>query len=667
MTVSSFSNVMSALQTNNLFKQGHEIVGDQQDATTVHRSPTHKTGPFGTAPNQTLVKAGAEFIARSIDSELGASGAGERVLSKLGLSEKVTIGDLQKISAEVMTHKLSVGLGATSHDQSFDSVFGDLAGGGDRTSGRHGNHSVCFSIMADDTTRLYEHHVDKGDRAHKTFKFAGFDVNTVGSGMKKQMGLDYVTRALDNSLDTSGIPPERLERAGVKSGAEILDGLGIEGRIKMKDLPRVKAELETQQAALQDIRDQMSAERKADVTVRQMEAQRAQPQPAATTLAAFSDGSIHVGEDSRVKVSSDGSGGVVLVRNQSDRDVALKLEHPFLLRNADFVSSLVGAFESNGVDLPVGVPHQEVVQLAADTGEGKTLHDKFGQLRTDPASDGRTVDKAEAYQRNLEDFGLVGKLEMLDGEEAPKYPIEVKAELLKSDFFGKELGKAAVASALLGLRDHVSLPGLGENTNMENVFIGPDGRVSLIDLDPKWEMQTDPETGRPKTETSATFGEIPTAVRGHTDRALTDGIGDLVRFLERAVGDDVTADALLSDELAGARSSGVDHDHPLSRILNTSLVESKTAGLVGPGEGARLDELLSDDDRKAYVAKMMEGAIEGLAFLRENADALATAYKGVPDAALSDPDKTFGDLEALIGGKLQTIQDDFAAKYGGYL
>lgn len=668
MPIDSFSQVASNLKSSNPFLQGQEILGDKRkNATNVHRTETHKTGPFGKDPDQRKVRSGAAYIAKSIDKELNTEGAGKRILSKLGLGSKVTIGDLKDIKKEVQRQKAAIELGATSHSEKFENLVKNL-GGDQNLSSKRGNHSVCYSVMKDGSKNLYEHGRDTSSRDHKTYKFGGVSYNLMSSGTKKHMGLEYIARSLDNSMDKSRLSEKELADGGIKSGRQILNDLGISGRVKMRDLPRIKRALEEQQGKLDTLQktafaktvENQKKEGEAAVKVQKMGLSQTQTETRVSQKE-FADGKIHVNENSKLKISAEGAGGVIFVNNEGTKEpsVVLKIELPYNLAVADHVTKISNSIENEGVSSPMRLPNHEVIKLDKQSEEFKALASHLEGLINDNNSDPRTKEKATLYLEHLNKTGLVSKYETMTGKQIPDYSTEEKAELVKSDFFPKELGKASTMSAILGLIDHAGLNGMG-NSNLTNLFLDKNGKISFIDLDTK---ATELPEGETRGTNSIFSGHDGTDYKyGYSDGQVEKSIGDVMTFLEKAVNGNP------KDVLAWESSGFGSTDHPLREFIVLVLKPGPEGSLFDHHtEKERANELISEEDKLKFTARTILGVIEGLEFLAANAEKIGQAYAEMPNSNIENPKELFSELKKQIGEKIDTLKSQFQSNYAQYL
>ena len=168
---------------------------------------------------------GADLVARAIENELrplmgnSANGVGTKVLSKLGLSNRVTVGDLSNIRKYMAVHFLNDQWKAESHSETLSNLEtrfpANLASK---------NRTLRFTKLKNETTELYQNIAG-------TRKDHGPDSTPA---IRKAMGATYVAKAIDNELGV-----------GIKGqGEKLLAKLGLSNAVTVGDLAAIRAEVD---------------------------------------------------------------------------------------------------------------------------------------------------------------------------------------------------------------------------------------------------------------------------------------------------------------------------------------------------------------------------------------------------------------------------------------
>ena len=649
-TFSSIKSQYANVSSNE--KQLNLVVDDK--STNLHKATTRKTHSTP-GPDPQTVKKGADVIAKSIDKELGTQGFGKAILSKLGFTEGVTINNLKAIAKEVESHRRSAIFGATTHNQSFEDVLSKHSNG-------DSDHTLRFSII-DDLKRdgeLYEHTVDRGSRDHAKFSFLGMKFNVFPSSARKQMGVDYIARSINNSLDTSGLTKDQIKELGIKTGPEILKDLGITGSVKIRDLDSIENVLTEQKGKINELKANILAETQAKDKIGLMMDQRKLPEMHDDS---FLDHKLHVDVGSKIKISEDGSGGVTFVKNESGQSSVLKIEHPMNMMKTKHTSDLVERMRSESISLPIGVPQQEVISVKKESLEFKTLDQKFEDLKTESDPSTRAFKKSKSYQQDLQN-GVVVKSEWLDGKTLSDYKVEEKVELFKTKQMPNDLGMASIIGAGMGLSDHMGLNGLGYS-NMDNLFLTSDGHLKFIDMDSSMVLPPPHLEQKPQDPLFRDLDNVIETKYGFSDQAMKNSIGDVMTFLEKITDSNVDFEQTLQDEINQTVSTP---DHPLQQIISSAITPAGASALFKNEDTDRVNDLLTDDDKKAFVARLIGGVIDGLQWMSDNAEKLGDVHDSMkPNIVMENPKQTFSDLKSTIDDKLETIQRNFNQQFDTYL
>ncbi|MEM8596721.1 MAG: hypothetical protein AAGF76_09665 [Pseudomonadota bacterium] len=656
--VGSFSNVQAQYTNPSSSDKKFNLVGDD-NATNLHKASTRKTNSQP-GPDEAKVQNGVDSIAKSIDKELGAKGFGRAILSKLGLLDGVKIGDLKAIGKEVQAHKDSKTFGATTHTETFQNIHDKYFGDNSAPPVNGGKNTLRFSVTSDvnQPNELYEHEVGRDSRKHATFKFFGISFNIFRSSERKQMGLDFIAKSITNQLDFKGLTFEQRKEGGIMTGPELLKEMGFTNSIKVKDLPKIMSKIESQQQAINNLRAEMDAGQK----ISDMMAKRNQPE---TQNPNFLNGTLDVNDQSNVKISQDGSGGVSFIRNNNGQDSVAKIEPVMSMMKTKHVTDLVQEVHTSGIDLDIDIPEQELIQVKKNSNEYTVLNQKFDELAENSTDDG-IKDKAGKYKKHLKNE-IVVKTELLNGKTVSDYSTEEKVKLLKTKEIPNDLGKASIIGASLGLSDHMGLNGLGY-ANMENMFLTDEGRMKFIDMDtkPGYVPQH-----LEKQSTDPMFKDIDGAIDykfGFSEDSMKKSIGDTLSFLEKITDPSVDVLEVLNRELDEANLGFTSEDHPLQQVISIAIKPDRLSAMFKTEETDRLDEMMSPSDKREFIARVIGGVIDGLEWMSENAEALGQAHDSMkPNIVMDDPVQTFGDLKSTIDNKLDTIKSNYENQYAQFL
>jgi hypothetical protein len=522
-----------------------------------------------------------------------------------------------------------------------------------------GNHSLRLYTHKDGRQELYIHHEGKLD-------------NVFERGAKREGARDLVKQML-------------VDRVGDAKAQELLEQVGVGSKVRVDQFKRLKVLVERverdERRALQVETDRQNRidriQEYQDHQVEGGDKQRLQgwsegrvqalvrigsPEQRGERLQQFNDGRLHLDPSSQVSLSSTGSGGVMMVKDgEGARQCVLKVEGKMMIDDARFISNLTDHVVSHSNSpLPFDFPMHQVVSLPKpESGVGEQglfrdapelqlrfeqtgneerllLESTLTRLKDDPDRG----DKVGDYQKALEDNGgLVSKYEWLDGKALDQLSFNDKITLLKLGDLPRDLGSASVLLPFMQLRDHVKLDGTGGNVNLANFMWGEDGRLKVFDF---------------STESSGQER------RGNTDEQLLRGVGELVEFLNRAVG---------TDDPKGI----LEGNHSLSTVMDALF----SPGPVGGGaffnntQMPGVDDLLGPEGRDKALATLISGALQGLSFLKENLDVIAGAHgqDGVREqSGIGDVVGSFGRLRDMLDGvDLGELTQRFNQKFEQYL
>lgn len=284
------------------------------------------------------------------------------------------------------------------------------------------------------------------------------------------------------------------------------------------------------------------------------------------------------------------------------------------------------------------MPKYEQLRVPPGTAARANLEAELGRIKGE-SNDTNVRVRVDKQLAALASNDIVSKYEKVQGRELCSLDLSARVKLMRSPEFARDLGKTAVLTSVMGLADHAGLGTLGAKANMRNLLIDDNGRLKLIDFDAN--------------------RHNPPGL-GFSDRTITSGLKDVVKFFERITGDKSNPSA----ELRAAVKAGDDSDlggHPFAAILNatTTPFMRDQGTMFDTAEG----NALTAGEKEAFAKNLMAGALEGLAYLRDNADAFAAAHQATGDSAVRHPDKTFGEVAKLLAG-VDKLQGSFAARFG---
>jgi hypothetical protein len=336
----------------------------------------------------------------------------------------------------------------------------------------------------------------------------------------------------------------------------------------------------------------------------------------------FADGRTTLTNQSRTKMSEDGAGGAILVRTPDRPSVVLKIEDPDQRAKTNYVANLVERTLSEvATPFPFAMPHHE----SLDVGQNPTVQADIGRVLKDIGTDANASKKAALQAETLAAGGSVAKFEMLSGATVNKLPPETRQALFQDPKFAADLGKAAVLLPMLGFDDHIALDGFGGKANFANLMLTQDGRLGVIDYDALM---------------------IGTKSKGYTfgvtDDNIKAGVAGLLDFAKQ-LADPKKADAALVGMLKHAREQDYGSD-PLCKTMYK---------VVNEGVDHLLDSVdgISDADFKKFAVNMVKGALEGIAYLRDNLPAFQGAHQAAQGTDnMHDPARTFASVAKQIDG-----------------
>ena len=336
---------------------------------------------------------------------------------------------------------------------------------------------------------------------------------------------------------------------------------------------------------------------------------------------AFANGSVRLGPNSQPKMSDDGAGGALLVRNAG---VVLKVEQRDEQAKTAYVGGLVEhVLTEAATPFPFVMPRYESIDLSTNNAERMAVRNALDGIAKDPTASPDKVKKALAQTATLDQDQRVAKFELLGGSTINKLTTQQRVDLFNDPKFAMELGKAAVLLPMLGFDDHMTLDGFGGKVNFANLMLTPDGRIGLIDYD------------------ALTIGTAKTGLRfGVTDDNIKNGVAKLVDFAE-ILASPRKADAALSSVLTKAKQQDYG-GNPLVRLMYK---------VVNEGEDHLLDSVkgVSDKQFKEFAVNVVKGALEGLAYLRENVEAFEGAHQAAQGRDnMHDPAGTFKSVAKTI-------------------
>ncbi len=434
---------------------------------------------------------------------------------------------------------------------------------------------------------------------------------------KQKEAADYISQKLESALGSKGAADRVLARSGVTDRGKHTE-ISVASLINVPS--RIAAELEADARAMQSAR--------------------------------FGDGRAHLGDHPNVKFSEGGAGGALLATKDGPAGrtgVVLKIEGPVENTKTGYVADLAKNTLANlSTPFPFVVPQFETLHLPPNSPDRQAIRDKLTAIINDPNADEDRVDAATTQRTKLDQHGIVAKMEFLDGGTINTLSGQERLALFKDPQFAQALGKAGVIFPMLGLDDHGALDGFGGKVNLANLIKTADGTLGIIDFD------------------AFMYGTDKTGRRfGVTDESMKKGVTQLLDFVKDLASPKTGAAMLdkVMKDWTGVAEYGED---PLVRIME--LVVNPDRGKQGlldwsPGSGAAD---LSKQDFQKFALNLARGALDGLAYLRENIGAFQAAHEaaGQLDNA-QDPAGTFKWIAKTIDGadidKLRARLDDLHA------
>ncbi len=207
-----------------------------------------------------------------------------------------------------------------------------------------------------------------------------------------------------------------------------------------------------------------------------------------------------------IKYSDSGNGGGDRPANPGPNadgmDAAIKIESLPPVVNAQKCGQLMETFFKNATGTPPFAAPRTTIYRADEFNADASLSTGTGSKLDELERGGIVQDRGFGGQKTAlgnVSQGTAGVLvmEMADGKQIDKLPIDEKVGLVKSEAFARSIGRAMAPSMALGLVDHA---GTGLNNYAPNItnlmYDSATGKLSIIDYDGRANTSGNPEIVR---------------------------------------------------------------------------------------------------------------------------------------------------------------------------
>lgn len=344
-------------------------------------------------------------------------------------------------------------------------------------------------------------------------------------------------------------------------------------------------------------------------------------------------GTILTDNGATIKYSDSGNGGAILVQpgpNMNGMGAAIKIESMPSVVNAQKCGQLMETFFANAKGTPpFATPRTAIYtvnEFQADASLSTGLGAKLNELETRGS-----IQQQRGFDNQKTALGNVSKgtagvlvMELADGKQVDKLPIDEKVGLVKSEAFARSIGRAMAPSMALGLVDHV---GTGLNNFAPNItnlmYDSATGKLSIIDYDGRVTTSGDPEIIR------VGVGSADKELEGM--RLFLEDASQSPQKFEAAIDRIVASmtDNKIKTPFTGMLRSFTPGS--LNRMFegpNRALSKNQKLALTQDEIGA---QVLSPEDYREFAANLLVGAAEGLEYVQSNQQALETAVKQTHD------------------------------------
>lgn len=317
-------------------------------------------------------------------------------------------------------------------------------------------------------------------------------------------------------------------------------------------------------------------------------------------------------------------------------EAVVKLERPELALDTMRVH---GVLDQLACTAPIGLPFgfgQHLLEAPSAS--------LLQRMRTAEAAPDRQT-QLEQLQAFAANERVVIRQEPIEGVSVNKLAFADRVELLMAPRLCRSIGSMLVIAPLVGLHDHLSLDGCGNN-NWSNLMLTPAGGLSVIDLAPSGRATLD--AGSLDTlealvagldrlaRHTGPDGQLPADWRS----ALLDTLRDFWRTTFTADGGLFSDSDFLPPGLAQEQQHLRDHEARVADVLDDL--------------GAQLDALAADDPARPGIEDLRRLALEGQATIRARLTELENISIRASNALLTD--LRTRALPHLVGGLVDGIR-----------